>query len=117
MCGSCVHISWTCLKFTFGVLFSHALCGLLFLLVTTSVEGYVFELGAKSCKYGAEVMNKDECKMACDELKLVKGVLMNNSPCYKSGKARCRQDGRHGSKASLICKIGGKRFNQSISIP
>ena len=100
-----------------GYFISHALCGLRFLLVTTSVEGYVFELGAKSCKYGAEVMNKDECKMACDELKLPKGVLMNNSPCYKSGKARCRQDGRHGSKASLICKIGGKQFNLSISIP
>ena len=59
-------------------------------------------------------MNKDECKTACDELKLPKGVMMNNNPCYKSGKARCRQDGRHGSKASLICKIGGNQFNLSI---
>ena len=72
-------------------------------------EGYIFELGAKSCKYGTEIMRRGECETVCDELNIPKGVMMDNKPCYKSGNSKCRQDGRHGSKASLICKIGGNK--------
>ena len=54
-------------------------------------------------------MRKGECETVCDELNIPKGIMMDNKPCYKSGNSKCRQDGRHGSKASLICKIGGNK--------
>ena len=70
---------------------------------------YVLEKrGEKSCKDGSAISSSLECKQACDALEKNYGYLKNGRLCYVTGNGRmCKQDGRNGAKASLICKGNG----------
>ena len=80
------------------------------LLVTPFEESYTFgQRGAKSCSSGSEVIIKSECEIACAQLQATTGTLKDGKSCYISGRGECRQDGRLGRKAFLICKLGGNQ--------
>ena len=50
-------------------------------------------------------MTTQECRIACQTLfKEVGNDLRNGKACYVAGNQKCRQDGRFGPKASLVCK-------------
>ena len=56
------------------------------------------------------IMDRNECKNACDMLEMITGTLKNNKVCYRAGNGKCRQDGRFNgpnTKISLICKSNG----------
>ena len=65
-----------------------------------------------SCTTGSEVRNGDECKEACNKLKVGIGNLMvGGTPCYIGGSGKCRQKEERdkigaGNKA-IICKKSG----------
>ena len=67
---------------------------------------YVLEQkGEKSCKVGSVISSSLECTEACNTLDKNYGYLKHDRLCYVAGNGRtCKQDGRHGAKASLICK-------------
>ena len=73
------------------------------------VATYVLEKrGEKSCKDGSAISSSLECTEACNAMEKNLGHLKNGKLCYVAGNRRsCRQDGRHGAKASLICKGNG----------
>ena len=75
----------------------------------TIVVTYVLEKrGEKSCKDGSRISSSLECTEACNTLQKNFGYLKDGKVCYVAGNGRtCKQDGRHGSKASLICKGNG----------
>ena len=64
-------------------------------------------MGAISCNAGFTIRRKPECEIACAQLEMKLGVLKDGRVCYRAGNGSCRQDGRIGSKASLICKNEG----------
>ena len=72
----------------------------------TIVVKYVLETrGEKSCRDGFAISSSLECTEACDALEKNYVQLKNGRLCYVAGNGRtCKQDGRHGAKASLICK-------------
>ena len=52
-------------------------------------------------------MGTVECKIACIEMQIEMGSLKKmkkGKACYKAGNEKCRQDGKHGIEASLLCK-------------
>ena len=67
------------------------------------------EKGNKNCEDqgGSNIIKEDECKVACNELEIGIDKLKNNAVCYVAGNNKCRQTGRAGSKASMICKKTG----------
>ena len=69
------------------------------------MEGYYIEdKGESSCSKGSEIMTKTGCRTACAALDINSiGKLKNDKPCYKAANGKCRQDGNHGSQASLVC--------------
>ena len=72
----------------------------------TIVVRYVLEKrGEKTCRDGSSISSSLECQEACNALDKNSGNLKNGRLCYVAGNGRtCKQDGRHGVKASLICK-------------
>ena len=61
--------------------------------------------GDQSCSDGDKIMTTQECRIACQTLfKEVGNDLRNGKACYVAGNQKCRQDGRFGPKASLVCK-------------
>ena len=64
-----------------------------------------------SCEEGGLIMNKQECKYACDTLSMVTGAMRDNKACYLAGNGKCRQDGKYkpgqSTKTSPICKNDG----------
>ena len=60
--------------------------------------------GAPNCASGSMITDKMMCNDACSKL----GVgpvsnLKDGHPCYKAGNGKCRQDGKQGKEAALIC--------------
>ena len=81
----------------------------LFFLATAEpiLEGFYMEdKGESSCSRGSKIMAKMECQAACAALDINSiGKLKNDKPCYKAANGKCRQDGRHGLQASLVCTL------------
>ena len=68
--------------------------------------------GAPSCPDGDTIVTRKECEVACQTLGKVMGNDMKDSEtCYVAGNQKCRQDGRVGAKASLVCKGSGFLHN------
>ena len=59
------------------------------------------------CQVGDLIDGIDECRIACDVLDMPIGRLKERRPCYRAGNGKCKQDGRHGSSARMICKNKG----------
>ena len=57
---------------------------------------------------GYDIKTKEECSTACLQLQIDIEKLKENKPCYLAGNGKCRQTGRFGSKAYMIC---GKEGN------
>ena len=72
------------------------------------LESYHIEdKGKRSCSLGSTIMDTAECRDACTELDINPVAnLKKGRPCYKAGNGKCRQDGRHGSGAHLVCTGG-----------
>ena len=64
--------------------------------------------GESSCQKGTVIMTASQCKTACNQLEKEVGLLRTGKVCYIAGNGKCRQDGRKGSKTSLVCYTGGK---------
>ena len=82
---------------------------------------FVGERGG-SCEDGSMIMDRNECKNACDMLEMITGTLKNNKACYRAGNGKCRQDGRFNgpnTKISLICKsiINGTIYFKNLYHP
>ena len=60
--------------------------------------------GERFCREGSTISSSMECRNACNALNKGFGYLKHRRLCYVAGNGRCKQDGRHGSKASLICQ-------------
>ena len=78
--------------------------------ISESSRYQVGEKGFKDCEDQGmlNIMSKDECKDACEELKISLGQLRNNAICFKAGNGKCRQHGASGgAKTSRICKKEG----------
>ena len=65
------------------------------------------EKGVKTCATGSMILDRSECKRACEQLGLKMGNLFDGNHCYMTGKGKCRQAKKMGSNASLICKTSG----------
>ena len=66
--------------------------------------------GGSSCPDGSkEITSKLTCDNACAVLlgKSVQGAQKNGKECYKAGNGKCRQDGRQGNNAFLLCMKQG----------
>ena len=78
--------------------------------ISESSRYQVGEKGFKDCvdQGMLNIMNEDECKDACEELKIPLGRLKDNAICFKAGNKKCRQQGaKGGAKTSRICKKEG----------
>ena len=53
-------------------------------------------------------MSTEECKDACNKFGMKGEKLKNGHPCYIFNKNKCRQDGQHGTGASMLCMKTGK---------
>ena len=85
--------------------------------ITTSEVSYAFEKkGEKSCSSGSIIISKSECEIACAQLQLKMGVVRDGKPCYKAGNGKCRQDGRAGKEASLICTSEGNKVCYHLTV-
>ena len=74
---------------------------------------FLGEKGERLCQVGDLIDSKDECRIACDVLEMPIGRLKERRPCYRAGNGKCKQDGRHGSSATMICKNKGNfRFSK-----
>ena len=63
-----------------------------------------------SCTTGSEVRNGDECKQACDQLKVTQSnKMIGGTPCYITNFGLCRQKEEPANIANgeLICKKSG----------
>ena len=70
--------------------------------------------GARSCTDGDTIVTSQECEVACQTLgKAMGNDLKDSEECYVAGNQKCRQDGRVGTKASLVCKGRGFLHNST----
>ena len=87
-------------------------------LLDFSAEPYFVGNKGGSCEEGELIMNKQECKYACDTLSILTGAMRDNKACYLAGNGKCRQDGKYkpgqSTKTSPICKNDG---NTAYHIP
>ena len=64
-----------------------------------------------SCEEGGLIMNKQECKYACDALSILTGAMRDKKLCYLARNGKCRQDGKYkpgqSTRTSPICKNDG----------
>ena len=82
--------------------------GLFVCLDAVSETDYIVQdKGENVCQQGSEILDKSECKNACNQLNVKTGTLRNGKPCYVAGNGKCRQGAGFGLKASLICKNSG----------
>ena len=62
--------------------------------------------GESSCEPGFKIFSSEGCELACRLREKFGGSnesFMEWKPCYIAGNGKCKQDGHHGSKASLVC--------------
>ena len=81
------------------------------------VVPYFFGVKGGSCTDGAMIMDKQECKNACNYLNIAHGTMRNQKACYLAKNGKCRQDGKHRigiSKTDPICKNTGKLRSKTI---
>ena len=72
-----------------------------------TVKPKVYSIAAKGelCLSGFMILTTVDCEDACNDLGIGPiGKLKDGNPCYMAGNGKCRQDGRDGSGASLICE-------------
>ena len=73
--------------------------------ITVDLGGkyYTEKEGVQSCKNGNKISKTSECKTACEKLGKDVGTLRPTNACYVAKNGKCRQDGRQGTKTSLVC--------------
>ena len=59
--------------------------------------------GLSDCVSGSKILGTAQCEAACLELELPIATLKDGNECYKAGNGKCRQDGKNGAGAFLIC--------------
>ena len=68
---------------------------------TFSEEKYILD---KSCDGGSMIMNRTECKLACNDLRIpVFGKLKDRRPCFQGGNGMCMQNSGYGPKSKMLC--------------
>ena len=77
--------------------------------------------GATSCPDGDTIVTSQECEVACQTLgKAIGNDLKDSEECYVAGNQKCRQDGRVGAKASMVCRgsdfVHKSKLKSNISI-
>ena len=67
----------------------------------------------EQCKTGTAVLTVDECKKACEYLRISSmGNFKEGRPCYKGRTGVCNQNiMKPGSRASRICKGIEYKYN------
>ena len=69
--------------------------------------------GELSCPDGDTIVTRQECEAACHTLgKAIGNDLRDSEECYVAGNQKCRQDGRVGAKAFMVCR-GSDFIHQS----
>ena len=65
-----------------------------------------FFLSQISCPDETAIMGKTECANACKDLKIPvsEKAIYDGFPCYRSGRGKCRQNGKHGARALKVCQ-------------
>ena len=60
--------------------------------------------GLSKCVSGSRILGTAQCEAACLELEIAPiATLKDGNECYKAGNGKCRQDGKNGAGAFLIC--------------
>ena len=54
------------------------------------------------------IKDSEECKAACEALKIPIDKLVNGRICFRAGNKKCRQQNTAGAQTSRICKKAGK---------
>ena len=71
---------------------------------TNKPEYVLSDKGAPSCSSGSAITEKSLCTEACSQLGISPtSNLRDGHQCYKAGNGKCRQDGREGKGARLVC--------------
>ena len=68
------------------------------------------------CQVGDLIDSRNECRIACGVLDMPIVRLKERRPCYRAGNGKCKQDGRHGSSATMICKNKGNSWFSKLPI-
>ena len=78
----------------------------------TAVGYYLRDRGVYWCPANTQIVNTTECEKACNDLgiRLSRKRFKHGKPCYKGRYNVCSQNGAFGTRASLICKIGGNSY-------
>ena len=59
----------------------------------------------KRCSGGSKITDTTKCMEACNKLgiSLSGNPFRNGRPCYQGGRGVCNQNGRWGSKSTMVC--------------
>ena len=70
---------------------------------------YILAKANVKCPPGSTIVKNTECKQACKELGITKiGKIVSGEDCFKRRDGRCKQNGRHGRFAQMVCKTNEK---------
>lgn len=58
------------------------------------------------------IKDSEECKAACEALKIPIDKLVNGRICFRAGNKKCRQQNTAGAQTSRICKKAGKLLSK-----
>ena len=70
------------------------------------VDKGTFVFGAKGsaiCSQGNQITDETTCIEACRTMNLPLGEILGNHECYKDEQGKCYQNGRQGTRSSLLC--------------
>ena len=63
----------------------------------------------KRCSRGSKITETSKCEDACNKLgiPLSGNPFKNGRPCYQGGRGVCNQNGKWGSKSTMVCVSSG----------
>ena len=78
---------------------------------------YILAKANVKCPPGSTIVKNTECTQACKDLGITKiGKIVNGEDCFKRRDGRCKQNGKHGRWAKLVCKTDQMDGEKEISV-
>ena len=82
----------------------------IFAIISSANTKYILANAGMKCPPGSTSLKNAECAQACKDLGISKidTTLANGKMCFKNSKGICRQNGKNGLQAQLVCKTDKK---------
>ena len=82
----------------------------IFAIISSANTKYILANAGMKCPPGSTSLKNAECAQACKDLGISKidTTLANGKMCFKNSKGICRQNGKNGFLAQLVCKTDKK---------